>query len=131
MDEHIFISHASKNDDIVKKLRETLEFHGQLTWVDSRELSGGDELEASIPQTVSLAFIAELLLELTNPCIVEQDGAHRAQATAKLTYHPVDDNRPISSRQYTFKAPIGLISRNRSPFCGSFLSRISARPVRR
>lgn len=41
MTDHIFISHSSKNDDIVKKLRELLEIHGQLPWVDSRELTGG------------------------------------------------------------------------------------------
>lgn len=38
MDQYIFISHSSKNDDIVKKLRGTLEFQGELPWVYSREL---------------------------------------------------------------------------------------------
>ena len=48
MDQHIFISHSSKDDNIVKKLRELLELHGELPWVDSRELTGGDELTATI-----------------------------------------------------------------------------------
>ncbi|MEZ4709400.1 MAG: tetratricopeptide repeat protein [Caldilineaceae bacterium] len=55
MDQHIFISHSSQNDDVVKKLRETLELHGQLPWVDSRELTGGDALEATLEQSVRSA----------------------------------------------------------------------------
>ncbi|MDM8527469.1 hypothetical protein QUF58_04585 [Anaerolineales bacterium HSG24] len=43
MTNHIFISHATSNDAVVKKLRELLELHGQLTWVDSRDLTGGDD----------------------------------------------------------------------------------------
>lgn len=53
--EHIFISHSSKNDLFVKKLRETLELFGELPWVDSRELTGGDELEATIEKEVRSA----------------------------------------------------------------------------
>ncbi len=52
MDKAIFISHAFENDGIVKKLREKLELEGSLTWVDSRELSGGDELDASIETSI-------------------------------------------------------------------------------
>jgi hypothetical protein len=48
MGQHIFISHSSKNDDVVKRLREVLELEGFVTWVDSRELSGGDILEGTI-----------------------------------------------------------------------------------
>ena len=47
MDRHIFISHTTKDDDIVKKLREILELHGELPWVDSRELPGGDGAHTS------------------------------------------------------------------------------------
>jgi len=55
MNPHIFISYASTNDDIVKKLRATLELHGHLPWIDSRELSGGDDLHAKIEQSVRTA----------------------------------------------------------------------------
>jgi hypothetical protein len=48
MDRPIFISHSSKNDAIVKQLREILALHGELPWVDSRELSGGDDLSARL-----------------------------------------------------------------------------------
>jgi hypothetical protein len=55
MDPHIFISHSTKDDDTVKKLREVLELHGQLPWVDSRQLAAGDDLEARIESSVRAA----------------------------------------------------------------------------
>ena len=63
--EHIFISHSSKNDVFVKKLRETLELFGELPWVDSRELTGGDELEATIEKEVRSAryFLAVISID--------------------------------------------------------------------
>ncbi|WP_420640864.1 TIR domain-containing protein [Candidatus Leptofilum sp.] len=209
MTSHIFISHATKDDDTVKKLRELLEAHGELTWVDSRELSGGDALndtiEASIREAqhflvllsidalssewvqkevrlaqdeasqrndgykiipvvlpgvqlglLKLLFpdeplyifvkdaptglsnvipriltalgqqlpedyppaqaapaepVAELILELTDPHIVEKEGVRRAAATAELTYHPPegDGGRAITSRRYKISAPLGPV----------------------
>ncbi|MBI2877557.1 MAG: toll/interleukin-1 receptor domain-containing protein [Candidatus Tectomicrobia bacterium] len=53
--QHIFISHSSKDDETVKKLRATLELHGTLTWVDSRELTGGDDLNAKIESSIRTA----------------------------------------------------------------------------
>ncbi len=55
MGQDIFISHSSKNDDTVKKLREILELHGELPWVDSRELTGGDDLKANIESSIRTA----------------------------------------------------------------------------
>ena len=55
MDQHIFISHSSKNDDTVKRLREILELHGKLPWVDSRELAAGDDLEERIEDNIRTA----------------------------------------------------------------------------
>jgi tetratricopeptide (TPR) repeat protein/nucleotide-binding universal stress UspA family protein len=207
MGQHLFISHSSQNDEFVKKLRETLELHGQLPWVDSRELTGGDDLNATIEQRVrsarhllvvlsidalgsdwvqrevrwaldeaarrsdgykvisvvlpgvppgllKLLFpheplhifvantptgfseampkifaalglalptdwetaklvaappVAELVLKLTDPQIVEQAGVRRATATAELTYNPADNSREISSRRYKFTAPLGPV----------------------
>ncbi len=37
---HIFISHASKDDEFVKELRLALEAHQLPVWVDSRKLRG-------------------------------------------------------------------------------------------
>ncbi|MCB0093710.1 MAG: toll/interleukin-1 receptor domain-containing protein, partial [Caldilineaceae bacterium] len=211
MDQHIFISHSSQNDDVVKKLRETLELHGQLLWVDSRQLTGGDALAATLEQSVrgarhflviisiealssewvqrevrwaldeaqrrnddyddgykvisvvlpgvqpgllkllfpseplhifvadgptgwseampkifaalgmalptdwetaapvEAAPLAELVLKLTDPHIVNTDGVRRATATAELTYNPADRGREISSLRYKFRAPLGPV----------------------
>ncbi len=212
MTQHIFISHSTKDDSIVKKLREILEAHNIQTWVDSRQLSAGKQLAPEIEKaidearhfmviispavvnkprwvrrelnhaqqaaearhdgykvipvllpgvtfaTLELFFdeeitaiqikegptgfseampqlftalgeqlpedwhsakmvaaqpIAELLLELTDPHIVEKDGVRRAVATAELTYNPAADgdglkSRAISSRRYKVTAPLGL-----------------------
>lgn len=50
---HIFISHASADDDFVKELRIKLQLHGLTVWVDSRNLCGGDKLEPVIKQVIS------------------------------------------------------------------------------
>ncbi len=207
MDRHIFISHSTKDDDTVRKLREILELHCQTTWVDSRKLTGGDDLKATIEdsirsarhflvmismdaldsewvpyeldialetaeqrkdgykvipvvlpgtrqrilkryfpgeplyifvkdgpnglneamprifaalgeqlpndwasgKTVEVEPVEELLLELTDPTIVEKDGVRRAEAIAELTYIPAGNGRAISSRRYKFKAPLGPV----------------------
>src|SRR5437016_11710631 len=56
MDTHpIFISHASADDAFVKELRRALEAHGLTTWVDSRELIGGNKLAPEIAQAIEEA----------------------------------------------------------------------------
>jgi hypothetical protein len=49
MGQHLFISHSSK------KLREILELHGALPWVDSRQLTGGDNLNATLESSIRTA----------------------------------------------------------------------------
>ncbi|MBL8425524.1 MAG: toll/interleukin-1 receptor domain-containing protein [Candidatus Accumulibacter phosphatis] len=48
----IFISHASADDTLVKRLREALEALNIPVWADSRELVGGSLLEASIARAI-------------------------------------------------------------------------------
>ncbi|MCP4566608.1 MAG: CHAT domain-containing protein, partial [FCB group bacterium] len=55
MGQHIFISYSTKNNGTVKRLRETLELHGALPWVDSREITGGDDLETKIEESIRAA----------------------------------------------------------------------------
>jgi tetratricopeptide (TPR) repeat protein len=55
MSNHIFISHSSEDDDFVKQLGQLLELHGQVPWVDSRELTGGDKLNARIEESIRTA----------------------------------------------------------------------------
>src|SRR5215475_8098552 len=52
---HIFISHASKDDDFVKELRTALESHRLPVWVDSRALRGGAKLAPEIEQAIEAA----------------------------------------------------------------------------
>src|SRR5262245_28359459 len=52
---HIFISHASKDDDFVKELREALESQRLPVWVDSRALRGGAKLAPEIEQAIKQA----------------------------------------------------------------------------
>jgi tetratricopeptide (TPR) repeat protein len=52
---HIFISHASKDDDFVKQLRIALEGHQLSVWVDSRNLRGGAKLAPEIEQAIETA----------------------------------------------------------------------------
>nr|CAA6813263.1 MAG: Unknown protein [uncultured Thiotrichaceae bacterium] len=49
---HVFISHASADDDFVSELRVKLELSGVKLWVDSRNLRGGNKLEAEIEQGI-------------------------------------------------------------------------------
>lgn len=62
--EHIFISHSSKNDGFVKKLRQTLELFGELSWVDSRELRGGDRLNSVIQENIRNAKYILIVVSL-------------------------------------------------------------------
>ncbi len=55
MPNHIFISHASKDDAFVKDLRMALEGQGVPVWVDSRNLRGGDKLAPEIKQVIETA----------------------------------------------------------------------------
>src|SRR5262245_177231 len=52
---HIFISHASKDDDFVKELRTALEDQRLPVWVDSRNLRGGAKLAPEIEQAIETA----------------------------------------------------------------------------
>jgi hypothetical protein len=52
---HIFISHASKDDDFVKELRDALEGHQLTVWVDSRNLRSGDKLAPEISTAIEQA----------------------------------------------------------------------------
>ena len=51
----IFISHSTKDDEFVKALHQSLENQNLKTWVDSRELAPGDELNAKVKQGIEEA----------------------------------------------------------------------------
>ena len=200
----VFVSHSSKDDSVVRELRQALEGLGIEVWADSERLTGGDllspKLEEAIeradcflalislnalnsawvqreiglakkvtksgykivplirpgieipllqllfgpePVAVSLgdgpaavanalphilaslglqlpteivqhvqaqaAPVADLVLALEDPAVVDINGARRATAVATLTYIPADGGPRVESQRYRFTAPIGLI----------------------
>ena len=52
---HIFISHATKDDEFVKQLRVALEARNLPVWVDSRNLRGGAKLAPEIDEAIEIA----------------------------------------------------------------------------
>ncbi|WP_022953341.1 TIR domain-containing protein [Leucothrix mucor] len=52
---HIFLSHASADDEFVALLRKKLEDHGLEVWVDSRNLRGGSKLSPEIEEAIRTA----------------------------------------------------------------------------
>jgi hypothetical protein len=48
----VFISHSSKDDALVRRLRQALADLGQQGWIDSRELRGGDPLVLAIRKAI-------------------------------------------------------------------------------
>ncbi|MEA3350148.1 MAG: CHAT domain-containing protein, partial [Chloroflexota bacterium] len=62
--EHIFISHTTKDDAIVKKLGETFRLFGELPWIDSRELTGGDRLKSVIEENIRTAQYFLVLISI-------------------------------------------------------------------
>ena len=50
----VFISHATKDDAFVKKLRTALESLNIPVWTDSRKLRGGDKLKPEIEKAIEI-----------------------------------------------------------------------------
>ena len=72
---HVFISHATEDDDFVKELRLALESHPLTVWVDSRRMSGGDKLDPVIDKAIEEArqFIAVLSPTTVNSAWVRKE----------------------------------------------------------
>ncbi|MCB0291363.1 MAG: toll/interleukin-1 receptor domain-containing protein, partial [Calditrichaeota bacterium] len=85
MNEHIFISHTSTDDATVQQLREALELHGNLTWVDSRELSGGDIPAEQIERSIRDAghFLAVISLDALGSEQVQREVGLALQEAAR------------------------------------------------
>ena len=82
--EHIFISHASADDNFVKELRLALEGQGLTVWVDSRNLLPGQRLEPEIERAIETArqVIVVLSKETVNSAWVRKE-VQKAQAVEK------------------------------------------------
>lgn len=71
----------------------------------------GEELPRDIEEPIRPPAppVSELILELTDPRMVEEGGERRPAATARLRYDPADDTPRVESRRFAFKAPLGPI----------------------
>ena len=87
MGQHIFISHSSKNDDVVKRLREMLELEGFVTWVDSREFTGGDMLDETLTEKIKNASSFLILLS------IDALSSEWVQKELKLAQTVVEDRK--------------------------------------
>jgi TIR domain len=53
--------------------------------------------------------VAELVLRLSDPRILAEDGTRRAAAVARLVYDPADGGPDVESERFAFTAPLGPI----------------------
>jgi hypothetical protein len=66
--------------------------------------------EATTPGTVpEERTLADLVLALSDPGMVELDGTRRASARARLRFRPADGSPEVTSAPFRFNAPIGPI----------------------
>ncbi|MGA7241228.1 MAG: tetratricopeptide repeat protein [Bryobacteraceae bacterium] len=76
----VFISHSSKDDAIIRELRQALSDLGVETWADSERLSGGDSLTAVIREEIANA---DYFLVLVSRDSMESEWVEREIAHAK------------------------------------------------
>jgi hypothetical protein len=83
----VFISHSSKDDGIVREIRQALEALGVETWADSERLSGGHALSYEIQKAIDSAdhFLAVVSLNALNSEWVQREIRH-AQSIKKVGY---------------------------------------------
>lgn len=62
--EHVFISHSTKDDDVVERLRQALDDQGVQVWTDARELTAGDALEDEIRRAIAEARSVVVVVSL-------------------------------------------------------------------
>src|SRR5437899_1599929 len=82
----VFISHTTKDDPVVKKIRKALESLGIRVWVDSQELSGGDKLTPAIQNAINDHdhFIAVLSVNAINSPWVKTEIEYRLGLKKKV-----------------------------------------------
>jgi tetratricopeptide (TPR) repeat protein len=83
----VFISHSSKDDGIVRELRQALEALGIETWADSERLAGGDLLTPEIQKAIENAdhFLVVVSVNALNSDWVQREIKH-ARSVRKRGY---------------------------------------------
>jgi hypothetical protein len=87
MSQKIFISHTTRDDPFVKELRRVLETQGLDTWVDSREMRGGDKLKPEVKKAIetATAFIVVFSKETPNSGWVYDEIQYALKTQKKRT----------------------------------------------
>ena len=83
----VFISHSGKDDGVVAEIRQALESLGLGVWADSRQLTGGDELEPEILKAIDDArhLVAVLSLNAVNSRWVAKEIQYAMKVKKKRT----------------------------------------------
>lgn len=92
MNNHLFISHATADDDFVRELRIKLELHGLTVWVDSRNLRGGDQLKPEIEQAIK---DASQVIVVLSPRTINSTWVREEVQLAEQLANDNDDYRVI------------------------------------
>ncbi|MEK7404345.1 MAG: toll/interleukin-1 receptor domain-containing protein [Acidobacteriota bacterium] len=82
---HVFISHSGKDDEVVARIRRTLEGRGVTVWADSVRFAGGDKLEPEIKHSIETAgsFITVLSTNAVNSAWVAREIKHALKVQKK------------------------------------------------
>lgn len=112
----IFISHSSKDDEFVKNLRKALEIQKLGCWVDSRQLTAGDELEPEIKDAIdeSRAFILVLSMNTFNSAWVLKETQYALEVKKergddyKVIPLMLEGVEPGALNLYFGEEPLGL-----------------------
>ncbi len=82
---HIFISHATEDDEFVTELRRALEGQGLKVWVDSRNLVAGQKLDPEISRAIEAArqVLVVFSLNTVNSAWVRKEIQHAQAVEAR------------------------------------------------
>jgi len=116
MKKQIFISHSTKDDEFVKNLREALEIQKLVTWVDSRELAPGDELNPKVKKGIeeARAFIVVISQNAFNSEWVLKETKYALNVKKKqgedYKVIPImlEGIKPAALKLYFKEEPVGL-----------------------
>lgn len=108
--QHVFISHASTDDDFVRELRVKLELSGVKLWVDSRNLHGGNKLEPEIQQAI---LDSSHVLVVLSPRTINSPWVHKEIRFAEANDHDViplmlPGIEPSALSMWFDEEPVGL-----------------------
>ena len=112
---HIFISHATADDEFVRELRIKLELHALSVWVDSRNLRGGDQLQPAIEQAIRDAgqVIVVLSLQTINSAWVRQEiqfaeGVAKEKKDYRIVPLLLPGVEPSALKSWFEQEPVGI-----------------------